>query len=106
MKSTEIEGEGFASFRSFYPFYLSQHRNLACRRLHVAGSLLVILLLATAVLSRHWALLLLLPVAGYGFAWAGHLFFEKNRPATFKYPLYSLAGDYVMLFDIITGRLR
>lgn len=102
---TETQDGGFRSFKAFYPFYLSQHENPACRVLHVVGSLLVIALLATALLTRRWELLLVLPVAGYGFAWAGHVLFEKNRPATFKYPVYSLVGDFVMLRDVLLGRV-
>lgn len=96
----------FASFRDFYPYYLSEHRNRTCRRLHFAGTLLVVVTLLVAVVSARWALLWLLPVFGYGFAWAGHFLFEKNRPATFRHPLYSLAGDFVMFRDVLTGRIR
>lgn len=96
----------FDSFRAFYPFYLGEHRNRTCRRLHVAGSVLVLAILATVLISRHWWGLLLLPLVGYGFAWVGHFFFEKNRPATFSYPLYSLMGDWVMLADVLRGRVR
>jgi hypothetical protein len=97
--------ERFSSFSEFYPFYLSEHSNRACRRLHVAGSLLVLALAALAVLLKNAWLLLLLPVAGYGFAWVGHFFFQKNRPATFRHPLYSFAGDWVMLAQVLTGRI-
>lgn len=96
----------FASFREFYPYYLSEHSNRMCRRLHVAGSLLVILIVVAAVATRNAAWLLLAPIAGYGFAWIGHFGFERNRPATFRHPLYSLAGDWVMLFDVLRGRVR
>lgn len=95
----------FASFREFYPFYLSEHSNRICRRLHVAGSLLVLALLALAAVLRNPWILLLLPVAGYGFAWVGHFFFQKNRPATFTHPLYSLAGDWVMLAQVLAGKI-
>ena len=96
----------YTSFREFYPFYLSEHANRTCRRLHFAGSLLVlaIILLAMATADARW--LWLAPVAGYGFAWAGHFFFEKNRPATFTHPLYSLLGDWAMFWDILNGRVR
>lgn len=100
------DNQEFASFKAFYPYYLQEHKNRTCRRLHVIGSLLVLLLLASALFSANYFLLLLLPVVGYGFAWVGHFFFEKNRPATFKYPLYSLMGDWVMLKDVLTGKLR
>ena len=96
----------YASFAEFYPFYLSEHGHRTCRRLHFIGSLVVLGLLASAAITRLWWLLLLMPVAGYGFAWAGHFLFEKNRPATFTYPLYSLAGDWVMFFSILTGKIR
>lgn len=96
----------FASFRDFYPYYLSEHRNRTCRRLHFAGTLLVVVTFLIAVATARWALLWLLPVFGYGFAWAGHFVFEKNRPATFRHPLYSLAGDFVMFRDVLTGRIR
>ena len=98
--------ERYARFAEFYPFYLSEHRNRTCRRLHFIGILLVLALLASAAITRIWWLLLLMPVAGYGFAWVGHFVFEKNRPATFTHPLYSLAGDWVMFFSILTGKIR
>ncbi|MBL4833847.1 MAG: DUF962 domain-containing protein [Pseudomonas sp.] len=96
----------FKSFAEFYPFYLSEHANDTSRRLHYIGSLLVLGILLWALLSQKWLLLIALPLAGYGFAWVGHFFFEKNRPATFKYPLYSFMGDWVMLKDALTGRIR
>src|SRR5690606_24100680 len=96
----------YDSFQAFYPFYLSQHRDPTCRRLHVVGSVLVLLVLAYAVLSGRWLALLLVPVIGYGMAWIGHFVFEKNRPATFEYPLYSLMGDWVMFWQVLTGKLR
>ncbi len=95
----------YRTFEEFYPFYLREHANSTCRRLHFAGSSIVLLLLATAMVTGELALLWLLPVVGYGFAWAGHFFFEHNRPATFKYPLFSLMGDWVMFRDMLTGRV-
>ncbi|MGI3130121.1 Mpo1-like protein [Halopseudomonas pachastrellae] len=100
------ESHSFNSFAEFYPYYLSEHQNDSCRRLHYAGSTLVILLLVYVLFSQAWLWLLALPLAGYGFAWVGHFFFEHNKPATFKYPLYSLMGDWVMLRDALTGRIR
>jgi len=96
----------FRSFSEFYPFYLSEHSDRICRRLHYIGSLLVIAILLLALFSHHYMLLLALPVVGYGFAWVGHFFFEHNRPATFRYPAYSFLGDWVMLKDMLTGRIR
>jgi len=96
----------FQSFSEFYSFYLSEHADRTCRRLHFVGSALVLCVAASAVLTRTWWVLLLMPVAGYGFAWAGHFFFEHNRPATFRYPVYSFLGDWVMFRDMLTGRIR
>ncbi len=96
----------YRTFRDFYPFYLSEHSHPVCRRLHFVGSWGVLgIVVAAIALGNPW-LLLLAPVCGYGFAWVGHFVFEKNRPATFQYPLYSLMGDWVMFFEILTGRLR
>ena len=69
------------------------------------GIIVVIALLAYALGSGNWLLLLAVPVAGYGFAWIGHFFFEKNRPATFQHPLYSMLGDFVMYRDMILGKV-
>ncbi|UUY06720.1 DUF962 domain-containing protein [Pseudomonas sp. J452] len=98
--------ERYQSFAEFYPYYLQEHSNDICRRLHYVGSLLVLTILGYSLLTQQWLWLLALPVAGYGFAWVGHFVFEKNRPATFQYPLYSLMGDWVMLKDAFTGRIR
>jgi hypothetical protein len=95
----------FGSFAEFYPGYLDEHRDPMCRRLHVVGSLLVIATLVAALALGRWLLLLAVPVVGYGFAWIGHFAFERNRPATFDHPIYSLAADWVMLKDVLTGRL-
>ncbi|MDP6928390.1 MAG: DUF962 domain-containing protein [Planctomycetota bacterium] len=97
--------EGYTSFSTFYPFYLGEHRHGVCRLLHVLGSTTVLTLLATSILTGRWWLLWLLPLVGYGPAWLGHFFFEKNRPATFKYPFYSFLGDWVMLKDILVRRI-
>ncbi len=98
--------QSFKSFREFYPYYLSEHRDVNCRRLHVLGSALVLVvtaLVVARVLSPWW--LISLPVIGYGFAWIGHFFFEKNRPATFRHPLWSFIGDWVMFKDVLLGRV-
>ena len=96
----------FASFRDFYPYYLGEHADVRCRWLHFAGSWVVLLVIALTVVTGQLLWLLLVPVAGYGFAWAGHFVFEKNRPATFRHPLYSLMGDWRMFWDILRGRVR
>ncbi|WP_372995901.1 Mpo1-like protein [Marinobacter sp.] len=96
----------FNRFSEFYPYYLEEHSDVTCRRLHFVGSLLVLIVAAWALISGKLLWLLALPVIGYGFAWVGHFKFEKNRPATFKYPLYSLMGDWVMFRDMLIGRIR
>ncbi|WP_425928552.1 Mpo1-like protein [Pseudomonas sp. NyZ201] len=95
----------FDNFAQFYPYYLNEHANSACRRLHFIGTTLVIALLAYTIGSGTWVLLLAVPFAGYGFAWIGHFFFEKNRPATFQHPFYSLLGDFVMYRDMLRGKV-
>lgn len=95
----------FASFREFYPFYLSEHRNPTCRKLHFVGSSLVLGVVLLAIVTRNAWWLLAAPLAGYGFAWIGHYAFEKNRPATFTYPAWSFAGDWVMYWQLLTGKI-
>jgi hypothetical protein len=96
----------YASFAEFYPFYLSEHANRTSRRLHFTGTSLALVCLAAAVATLNpWWLLVGL-VQGYAFAWVGHFFFEKNRPATFTYPFYSFLGDWVMWKEILTGKIR
>ncbi len=94
----------YKSFNDFYPFYLSEHQNKTSRRLHFAGTLLVFLLFFAAMLFHSGKLLIAIPFVGYGFAWIGHFFFEKNKPATFQYPLYSLMSDFRLFFDILGGK--
>ena len=94
----------YSSFAEFYPFYLSQHRHPTCRRLHFLGSWLVIALVVVALATKNPWWLALAPVLAYGCAWIGHFAFEKNRPATFTYPLWSLVGDWVMFGDMLVGR--
>ncbi|MBU2113276.1 MAG: DUF962 domain-containing protein [Gammaproteobacteria bacterium] len=96
----------FNSFAEFYPYYLAEHQHPLCRALHYIGSSLVIAVLILALSSQQWRMLWLLPLIGYGFAWLGHLVFEHNKPATFQYPFYSLAADWVMLKDFLTGQLK
>jgi len=95
----------FDSFAAFYPFYLNEHRNRTCRRLHFAGSTVALLCLGALALTGNAWWLLAAVVSGYAFAWVGHFAFEKNRPATFRHPIYSLMGDWVMYADILRGRI-
>lgn len=104
--TTAVDAKAFTSFDAFYPFYLSEHSNRTCRRLHFVGSSLGLICLALAIGMRQpwWILLGLL--LGYAFAWMGHFGFEHNKPASFKRPLYSFMGDWRMYFDIWRGRVK
>ena len=95
----------YASFAEFYPFYLGEHASRATRRLHFLGSSLALLcVLALFLTGNPWWFAAGL-VAGYGLAWFSHLAVEKNRPATFRHPLYSFMGDWVMFWQILTGKI-
>lgn len=96
----------FSSFKEFYPYYLAEHSNKTCRVLHYIGTTLVLLVLVYAIYTSQYKFIALAPLFGYGFAWVGHFFFEKNKPATFKYPLYSFMGDWVMYFEMLTLKHR
>ncbi len=96
----------FESFDAFFPYYLAEHANPTCRRLHYVGTILATSVFILALISATWWLLILYPLIGYGFAWVGHFKFERNRPATFDYPRWSLMGDYKMLHLFLTGRLK
>ncbi|RQO70263.1 DUF962 domain-containing protein [Pedobacter sp. KBW06] len=93
----------FKTLKEFYPFYLTEHRNLTSRVLHFIGTGLVVLSVFTGILFHEWRFILATPFLGYGFAWVGHFFFEKNKPATFQYPLFSLASDFLLFWDLLTG---
>lgn len=96
--------EDYKSLDEFYPFYLSQHSNRTCRRLHVIGTFFSLLqLLRTILFSFNLTNLFLVLLIGYGFAWVGHYIFEKNKPATFKYPRLSFLGDLRLFKETITG---
>ncbi|AHM63473.1 hypothetical protein D770_26150 [Flammeovirgaceae bacterium 311] len=94
----------FNSLREFYPYYLQEHLNPVSRRLHFIGTGLVIMVLLLAIITGTWYLLWLMPLLGYGFAWVGHAFFERNKPATFTYPFYSLASDFLLFWDLLRGK--
>jgi hypothetical protein len=93
-----------SSYEEFWPYYVSEHLGETTRRLHFIGTLLVIACLLAGLLVSRW-FLLAMPFAGYGFAWVGHFFFERNRPATFTYPWWSLRGDFRMFRLTLLGRM-
>ena len=99
-------GTKYSSFADFYPFYLSEHANRTCRRLHFVGTSLGLICFATALATQNGWWLLAGLVCGYAFAWVGHFFFEHNRPATFTYPFYSFLGDWAMWKDMLSGRIK
>lgn len=94
-----------ANFQEFYPLYLDEHRNPMCRRLHFVGSWFALVFIALAIWSGRPLYLGCALVCGYAFAWIGHIFFEKNKPATFQHPFYSFVGDWVMFKDILIGKV-
>ena len=93
------------SYSEFYRFYLTEHQNKTCRSLHFIGTSLVFVLIFLALYLNLSVLWYLVPLMGYGFAWVGHYYFEKNKPATFTYPFWSLISDFRMFFDIVLGRI-
>jgi hypothetical protein len=99
------DAKSFTTFAEFYPFYLGEHGNRTCRRLHFLGSTLALVCLALLFITGKPQYLLYGLLAGYGCAWIGHFVFEKNKPASFKRPLFSFMGDWVMYKDMWTGKI-
>ncbi|GJJ67686.1 hypothetical protein EMPS_00032 [Entomortierella parvispora] len=98
--------DGYNSFEEFYPYYLSEHCNTINRRLHLFSTTNVVAITLYLILTKqpkYWWVTL---IQGYGFAWIGHFIFEKNKPATFKHPIYSLMGDWKMWFEVVTGQRK
>jgi len=94
------------NFKEYYQYYLTLHQNKWCRRLHVMGQLTTVAIFLYALLIKAWLLLLAVPFVVYPFAWAGHIFFEKNKPAAWSRPLWAKACDWIMLKDWILGRIE
>lgn len=98
--------ERITSFAAFWPSYLREHARPRTRALHYLGTTLVVLIAIAALVTERWTLLIAMPIAGYAFAWIGHYTVERNRPATFTYPLWSLAADFCMWGLWLTGKLK
>jgi hypothetical protein len=94
----------YKSIKEFYPHYLTEHQDPKSRVLHFMGTFLVLLILGGSIFLSNYSFMWLLPVVGYGFAWTGHFFFEKNKPATFQYPFYSLGSDFILFWHLLTGK--
>jgi len=94
------------TFKEYYQHYLTLHQNKTCRRLHVTGQIFTIIFAFYVIYNLHWFLIPLIPFVVYPFAWSGHFFFEKNTPATFSKPIWAKACDWVMLKDILIGKLK
>lgn len=96
----------YKTFWSFYPYYLTEHSNPICRITHYLGTTGLLVVIASAIYFGNPKLLFLLPVVGYGFAWVGHFVFEKNKPATFQYPFWSLISDFKLFFELVAGKQK
>ena len=96
--------ERYKSFKDFYPYYISEHDHKYTKLMHFIGTSISIYFLIKFMLSFNFLFILYALLSGYGFAWVGHFFIEKNKPATFKYPFYSLIGDYKMYLEILQGK--
>jgi len=94
------------SFAEFWPYYLAEHRSPICRALHYLGTISAIFCLLVLLAVQAYSLVPIVLLLGYGPAWIGHFYFEKNRPASFRYPWLSFKADFVMCFFWLTGRLE
>jgi hypothetical protein len=95
----------YTTLKDFYPYYLTEHSDPVCRVLHYIGTSLFLGLIVWSIIDPVWWKFVLMPLSGYGFAWAGHFIFEKNKPATFQYPLFSFRSDFIMFYHFITGQV-
>lgn len=98
--------ERIKKYSEFYAFYLTEHSNKTSRILHFTGTFLFFLFLIYITITNQWTIWWILPLIGYGFAWVGHFFFEKNKPATFKYPFWSLISDFKLFFELLIGKQK
>jgi|SRR5262245_11517132 len=104
-QSEPAQPERFKSFDEFWPYYVAEHSQPGTRLLHLVGTTAATASLLYFIAARKWRLLPLALVPGYAAAWVGHFFVEKNQPATFQYPLWSLMGDYKMMAKMIRGEM-
>ncbi len=104
-KNIYLNMERIKTYQDFYKFYLTEHSDTTCRILHFIGTSIIFIIAFFALYLNQPKLWISVPIVGYGFAWVGHFFFEKNKPATFKYPLWSLISDFKMFFQILTGNI-
>ncbi len=95
----------YSSLKDFYSYYLKEHSNPTCRMFHYIGTTLILAIIVWMIADFAWWKLFCIPLVGYGFAWVGHFIFEKNKPATFKHPFYSLASDFIMYYHFLTGQI-
>ena len=96
----------YTSFKAFYPYYLSEHKSKTNRALHFCGTALLISVFIFGLINQNYKWFIAIPFLGYGFAWFGHFFIEKNKPATFTYPFYSLGADFVMFWHMLAGQIN
>eukprot|EP00762_Andalucia_godoyi_P002585 ANDGO_03410.mRNA.1 hypothetical protein DICPUDRAFT_151843 len=96
----------FKSLQEFYPFYIGEHSKPLTKLFHFIGTFLVICIFLFSMWTENLGYLIYMPVAGYSFAWASHFFIEQNKPATFKYPTYSLASDFIMFYELLVGKRK
>lgn len=96
----------FRTFAEFYPFYLREHSNRTSRHLHFVGTSIALGLIVAALFTQNWWLVAAALLQGYALAWIGHFFFEHNKPATFRYPILSLMGDWRLWWDVVSGKRR
>lgn len=103
---TQLKETQFKNFSDFWPFYLAAHSHNTNRALHFTGTILGYLILFYSLASAQWHFISLAPFVGYLFSWTGHFVFEKNTPATFKYPMWSFMGDMKMVYLIFLKGIR
>jgi hypothetical protein len=95
----------YKTLKDFYPYYLTEHQDKRCQAMHFIGTGILLLIAIAMFATQTWWFFFLIPLVGYGFAWIGHFVFEKNKPATFQYPGFSLASDFIMFYHILTGQI-